>query len=137
VIKTATKFAVSFVLAVLSVLVFSAPVLAQSSSATKVSGMTDDPNIVYIMPKLDQRVKNPMGVRCKSVRYYASYGDSLWSIFSSTVSDASKYVILKVVRVPFESNPDTAAFWFDYIEKEYVVPLDGPPAMPVEAPRSK
>ena len=101
--------------------------------------------LVYRLPGLGARLKNPMGVRFASFKadfetnpeqgYPSNYyikGLPLWEIFRRTVGKPEGYTILEVVRIVKPDNPTVAVFWFSYIETKDVEPqpvqAEKPPA---------
>lgn len=93
-------------------------------------------SVVYTLPRASERVKDPLGVRTSSTsasfsgNYNENNGVTWRELFNkSIVNEKKKYSpndleILQIVRVINPGNLEYATFWFSYIEKEKVVPLD-------------
>jgi len=112
---------------------------AAISGGSESSGINE--NMLYVAPRIGERIADPLSIRLictNSSLFDAGWkrGGSTWNnrgdqagktiqqLFDSTVDNPNQYVILQVVRVINQGNNTSAVFWFAYIEKEKVIPLD-------------
>jgi len=86
--------------------------------------------IIYTVPEVSKRVKNPLEIRMVSIQgsFSEDYGQfigrhTLRELFEKSVKDSKKYEILQVVRVFKGDSPQYAAIWFAYIERENLLSL--------------
>ena len=89
-----------------------------------------DSNVLYVMPRVCERVKEPLEMKMTATysMYFGPHssdaGKSLKELFKETVTGSDKYEILQVTRVLDSKDLAKAVVWFVYIEKELVVPLE-------------
>ncbi len=93
----------------------------------------DDGNVIYVAPRISERIANPLAVRFASsamMNFSNEQGDrggmknsSLEEIFAATVADYQKYTLLEVKRIINPQNYGKAQFLFVYIEKDKISPL--------------
>ncbi len=97
--------------------------------------------VIYVAPRLAERLAEPLAVRFTStppIRFSTSAGNwepgkttiTLQEMFARTLLNAEKFDILEVLRIVDGAHGNVATFWFVYIEKEKLKPLDQlpPPA---------
>ncbi len=92
--------------------------------------------ILYIAPRISERINEPLAVHIasslssgfsdgKERNWYRKWqGSTIQEIFDRTVDHSDRYVILEVMRVIQPSEVEAAVFWFAYLEKNKVVPLE-------------
>lgn len=103
-------------------------------------------NVVYTMPRASERVQNPMGIR------FVTYRDcgasvAIWEMFryalkvnhlyEGTPNPETMQEVLQVVRVFLPSNAGCANFWFAYVDKQSVIPLEKLGQKPTPVERAK
>jgi hypothetical protein len=143
------KFFVSSIVSL--VLLVAIPMTANASVGSLVAGMllgssmssNDDEsvqaegnaNVLYLMPRVIERVTDPLGMRLTSVRTLdASFrsGHSVREIFHGLSfpkgKTAENYEVLQVVRVMDRGDADNPCLWFTYIEKDKIISLNELPA---------
>ncbi|MBI2054781.1 MAG: hypothetical protein HYT39_01635 [Candidatus Sungbacteria bacterium] len=90
--------------------------------------------VLYIAPRISERITEPLAVRIASTPVAGFSSDTGWNykwkgmtiqqIFEKTVKNPEQFVVLEVMRVVNPSNTNAATFWFAYLEKHKVVPLE-------------
>jgi hypothetical protein len=91
--------------------------------------------VLYVAPRISERINDPLGVHIAvsdTRRFSMNRGDSsgpgkgmtIQQIFNITVKEADRYIVLEVMRVINPNYTNVAVFWFAYLEKEKVTPLD-------------
>lgn len=92
-------------------------------------------SVLYVAPRIAERISNPLEVHIASTNYLRFYkisdrvpeytmGHTVQQVFDKTVPNSGKYVILEVMRVISPENASVAVFWFAYIEKEKMHSLE-------------
>lgn len=111
---------------------------ALGSSASSAAGNAGGGGaVLYIAPRIPERITDPLGVRLVASRQMG-FSDQYWknpmggatiqNIFDKTVAGSNQYVVLEVVRVIAPEQNEVAVFWFAYIEKGKVLPLEKLPS---------
>ncbi|MDP3958247.1 MAG: hypothetical protein Q8Q36_02155 [bacterium] len=90
--------------------------------------------VLYIAPRISERITEPLAVRIASTPVagfssgtewkYKWKGTTIQQIFEKTVEKPEQFVVLEVMRVVSPSDINAATFWFAYLEKDKVVPLE-------------
>ncbi|MBI4050112.1 MAG: hypothetical protein HY398_01540 [Candidatus Doudnabacteria bacterium] len=99
----------------------------------------DGVTILYTLPGIAARVKNPLMVKQASIwvsfdtapfegKYqckFSSRGKSvaLYEIFKCAEGESEKFELLQVLRVNHPQNSNSATIWFVYLEKKAVAPM--------------
>lgn len=108
-----------------------------SSGGTTVHGGDGSANVLYLMPRVAERISDPLAMRvmatagggddCAGVIARRNFGNmTLRQHFAATVSQPERYEVLQVVRT---MRPDGAnCLWFTFIERDKIRPLASLPA---------
>ena len=106
---------------------------AGSSDSSNV-GVPKDGMVLYVAPRISERVSNPLDVRIaasqragfSNYKYWklSMWGSSIQQIFNASVENPQDYSILEVMRVLIPDQNDAAIFWFAYIERDKLLPLE-------------
>lgn len=83
-------------------------------------------NTIYILPRVSERVKNPLSIQFAQFDFWqnANNSMSLYSMFKIVEPGAEGYEVLEVVRVIKPANQTQAVFWFAYTVKSNVLSLE-------------
>lgn len=99
-------------------------------------------NILYVMPRAAERVKDPLKIRLRStdILWFAvdqsksefrndryTGGMHLRQIFARVEPNTESFEVLQVMRVFHPQHVSGASVWFAYTEKENVIPLKNLP----------
>ena len=99
--------------------------------------------VIYGTPRVSERVKDPLGIKFASIsvrpvsedlgngsfRLSKDVGITLFAMFARVEKNPERYEVLQVVRIFDGQYPYIAAFWFSYVPKESVIPLEQLPSM--------
>lgn len=108
---------------------------AAGSSGTSSAQTHADSTVLYILPDLSNRIKNPLLIRMATTKNMTfsnanylsvdnkAFGRSIYELFLETVPSAQNYELLQVIKAIDEIKQDDATIWFAYIEKDKVLPL--------------
>lgn len=90
-------------------------------------------NVLYTLPRVRERLVNPLGVRlvstpalrldCQPDDGVCRKGMTLVELFQEEVKEADKFVLLQVLRVMHRSDSYKAYFWFVFTEPENLRPI--------------
>lgn len=98
-----------------------------------------DSTILYTLPNLAERVKNPLEIHLSATHkmFFANekflsesenaFNKTIYQLFLQTVPSADKNELLQVIKVIDEKDQNAATIWFAYIEKDKVLPLAAKP----------
>lgn len=105
---------------------FGVAVGASLSGGDKVVNGGISGNTIYILPRVSERVKNPLSIQFAQFDFWqdANNGMSLYTMFKRVEPAAERYEVLEVLRMIKPANQAQAVFWFAYTEKGNVLPLE-------------
>jgi hypothetical protein len=83
-------------------------------------------NVLYVMPRVSERIKEPLQMRTvvSADTCVRTDGNTLSEDFVNSIDNSGKYEVLQVLRVQNVDTTRCFRYWFTYIEKNYVIPVE-------------
>lgn len=111
--------------------------LGSAMSGDVVQGSEGNPNLVYVAPRVAERVKDPMDLRFVSVGFRNDnglYGMTMRQLFARALpnpKEADKYEVVQIIRIASQGSAYDPYVWFTYIDRSLLIALEKlPPAPP-------
>lgn len=103
---------------------------ALSSDGNSVGAGDSTANMLYLMPRAAERIKDPFALQTGASDCF-QYGKLTFKqMFDATVYDVAKKEIVQILRVTCNGSTNRIVLWFVFTDRENIVPLDKlpPPA---------
>ena len=106
-------------------------VVGSALSSGTASSSEVSPNVIYSMPRVAERVREPLAIRIVASDCFRNSdsrnGKSVMEYFIGSVRDWAEYEILQAVRTTAADNTGCVRIFFAFIEKSKVRPLENLP----------
>ncbi len=98
--------------------------IGSSGSRVKMQEASGVNPVLYTVPRIAERVKNPLDVMMESTDGTYPNGETLQQKFYHVVRNADQYVILEVLRFFGPEHPSRIILVFTYTERRNVIPIE-------------